>query len=93
MDGVEKNLWINRVIHSMGIKSAKSLWTTVDNKGEKRRNIVGKPVNTFCARVKTGWVNIKVGSVIKFITACAHVLGISFIPLAGEAEKAGEGEG
>ena len=65
----------------------------VDKNGEKRRNIVGKPVKTFCARVKTGWVNIKVGSVIKFITACAHVLGISFIPLAGEAEKAGEGEG
>lgn len=71
----------------MGIKSAKSLWTTVDNSvekskilfiqqktlwikmGKKRRNIVGKPVKTFCARVKTGWVNIKVGSVIKFITA------------------------
>ena len=33
-DGVEKNLWINRVIHSMGIKSAKSLWTTVDNSVE-----------------------------------------------------------
>ena len=41
----------------------------VDKNGEKRRNIVGKPVKTFCARVKTGWVNIKVGSVIKFITA------------------------
>lgn len=41
----------------------------VDKNGEKRRNIVGKPVKTFCARVKTGWVNIKVESVIKFITA------------------------
>ena len=67
----------------MGIKSAKSLWTIVDNSVEKSKilfiqqktlwikmgNIVGKPVKTFCARVKTGWVNIKVGSVIKFITA------------------------
>ena len=57
----------------MGIKSAKSLWTTVENavdkNGEKRRNIVGKPVKTFCVRVKTGWANIKVESVIKFITA------------------------
>ena len=32
-----KNLWINRVIHSMGIKSAKSLWTTVDNSVEKSK--------------------------------------------------------
>ena len=36
-DGVEKNLWINRVINSMGIKSAKSLWTTVDNSVEKSK--------------------------------------------------------
>lgn len=36
-DDVEKNLWINRVIHSMGIKSAKSLWTTVDNSVEKSK--------------------------------------------------------
>ena len=36
-DGVEKSLWINRVIHSMGIKSAKSLWTTVDNSVEKSK--------------------------------------------------------
>lgn len=36
-DAVEKNLWINRVIHSMGIKSAKSLWTTVDNSVEKSK--------------------------------------------------------
>lgn len=37
VDGVEKNLWINRVIHNMGIKSAKSLWTTVDNSVEKSK--------------------------------------------------------
>lgn len=37
VDGVEKNLWINQVIHSMGIKSAKSLWTTVDNSVEKSK--------------------------------------------------------
>ena len=36
-EGVEKNLWIKRVIHSMGIKSAKSLWTTVDNSVEKSK--------------------------------------------------------
>ena len=36
-DGVEKNLWINRVIHSVGTKSAKSLWTTVDNSVEKSK--------------------------------------------------------
>ena len=36
-DDVEKNLWINRVIHSVGIKSAKSLWTTVDNSVEKSK--------------------------------------------------------
>ena len=36
-DDVEKNLWINRVIHSMGIKLAKSLWTTVDNSVEKSK--------------------------------------------------------
>ena len=36
-EDVEKNLWINRVIHSMGIKSAKSLWTTVDNSVEKSK--------------------------------------------------------
>ena len=36
-DDVEKNLWINRVIHSMGINLAKSLWTTVDNSVEKSK--------------------------------------------------------
>ena len=36
-DGVEKNLWINRVIHNVGMKSAKSLWTTVDNSVEKSK--------------------------------------------------------
>ena len=36
-DGVEKNMWINRVIHNAGIKSAKSLWTTVDNLVEKSK--------------------------------------------------------
>ena len=36
-DDVEKNLWINRVSHSMGIKLAKSLWTTVDNSVEKSK--------------------------------------------------------
>lgn len=36
-EDVEKNLWINLVIHSMGIKSAKSLWTTVDNSVEKSK--------------------------------------------------------
>ena len=64
-DDILKRDWRSDVIYRLAFSTKNA----VDKNGEKRRNIVGKPVKTFCARVKTGWVNIKVGSVIKFITA------------------------
>lgn len=52
---------------------------------------MGNPVITFPKRVKTGWVNIKVGSVNRFAARWAHVLGKMFILLAGKREGWGGG--
>ncbi len=50
---------------------------------------MGKPVKTFCARVKTGWVNIKVESVIKFYHGMSACLGFHSYLWRGKRKRLG----